>query len=90
MFDSVTIQVVADGNTAPVASASYVDQSEVGLFLPVTVQLTNSSYDLDDDVLKYRWVQIAGPFVHINSTTAAPTFIPQAPGIYVFSGSLTE
>ena len=35
----------------------------VEIYLPTTVHLTNNSYDLDGDSLKYRWTQIGGPIV---------------------------
>ncbi len=83
MPDTVVVNVVADGNIPPVAGAGY-ERPESGLFLPVTVQLTNTSYDANGDSLKYRWVQIGGPIVSFNATDAAPTFTPIAAGVYRF------
>ncbi|MDZ7815178.1 MAG: PKD domain-containing protein [Planctomycetota bacterium] len=81
--DEVVIQVVED-NLPPMAVAGYEDPGEVGFYLPVSINLTNTSYDADGDHLMYRWVQTAGPVVHFAPNAKAPSFTPKAAGIYVF------
>ncbi len=82
--DRVTINVVKGANVPPVAIAGYSDPSAVGIYLPTTVHLTNGSYDMNNDALKYHWIQTSGPIVEFNQRTATPSFTPVLPGVYSF------
>jgi hypothetical protein len=70
------------GASVPVASAIAPPVAAVG----DTVLLDGtSSRDGEGDPLRYRWTQVAGPWVLLEEAgTATPAFVPVAPGAYAF------
>lgn len=81
--DTVQVDVSADGNHPPTASAG-VDQTVLG---GATVTLDGSgSSDVDFQTLTYAWAQVAGSPVELSDATAiSPTFnAPMARGLLTF------
>ena len=70
-------------NRIPVAHAGPDQTMSV---IPALISLDGSaSYDLNGNVMAYRWRQIAGPLVDLSDANAVqPTFAPSGLGIYAF------
>ncbi|MBI5508167.1 MAG: cadherin-like domain-containing protein [Deltaproteobacteria bacterium] len=76
---SITIDPRNDG---PVAVASVPAFAVVGR----PAALKSASYDVDDDALVFAWSAVSGPAVSLDQpAAAAPSFVPTAAGLYVFS-----
>jgi Tol biopolymer transport system component len=80
--DAGPIQV-PEPNLAPVPNAGSDQTVTVGEI----VQLDgNDSSDPEGDALAYEWQQVGGPqALLIGAATAAPTFVPEVSGIYLFT-----
>jgi len=76
------------GNSAPVANAG-PDQNGV---TAGTITLdASASYDPDGDPITFKWVQVSGPTVTLNSPNAATTTFTAAAGqAYVFRVTVTD
>ena len=87
----VTIDVLVDANTAPVAVAG--DDQQVDFMQTVTLD-GSGSYDDDGDALMYVWQQRIGEspaevFLDDN-TIATPSFVADTEGIFVFSLKVSD
>jgi hypothetical protein len=88
-----TIEVIVDGaNIAPTAMAG---TSQTGLQAGQTVMLDGSLSTDDTQTfatgLRPYWKQVSGPPVALtNPTTANPTFVPPAGGVYIFELSVND
>ncbi|HKA07140.1 MAG TPA: OmpA family protein, partial [Gemmataceae bacterium] len=76
------------GNSAPVANAG-PDQNGVSAG---TITLdASASYDPDGDAITFKWTQVSGPNVALNSPNAAVTTFTAAAGqAYVFKVTVTD
>ncbi len=90
-YSDITISTVSTGvNTPPVAFAGF---DQIFYANPGTVTLNASgSYDPDGDSVTFRWEQVEGPAVTLDSPTSPVTTFTTAPGIggYVFKVMVTD
>ncbi|MHC4624226.1 MAG: right-handed parallel beta-helix repeat-containing protein [Planctomycetota bacterium] len=71
------------GNLKPVADAG-PDQSFSDIPPLVTLD-AGASFDLNGDILTYRWQQIGGPLVDLNDPNGmSPAFVPPRIEVYIF------
>jgi hypothetical protein len=73
----VGLDVLAAGKALPVAAA----KAPVTALVGELVRLDGSA---SVGAARWRWTQVAGPWVALKSTQASPTFVPVAAGQYVF------
>jgi hypothetical protein len=73
----LAVEVLAAGKPLPVAVASARGTALVG-------ELVVLDGSASPGALRYRWTQVAGPWVALKATQASPTFVPPAAGQYVF------
>lgn len=79
---TVTATSSVAGQGIPVAVAAAPSTAAVGT--SVSLDGTQSS-DPDGHWLRYRWTQVAGPWVALDDpTSSTPSFRPQLPGTYSF------
>ncbi|HZZ85264.1 MAG TPA: SMP-30/gluconolactonase/LRE family protein [Anaeromyxobacteraceae bacterium] len=79
---TVTATSSTAGQGIPVAVAAGPLASTTG----ASISLDGTrSRDPDGHRLRYRWTQVAGPWVPLeDSTSSTPSFRPQLPGVYAF------
>lgn len=73
----LAVEVLAGGKALPVAVASAQGTALVG-------ELVRLDGTASVGAARWRWTQVAGPWVALKPTLAAPTFVPPAAGQYVF------
>ncbi len=89
--DQVTINVVTNNNTPPVASAGPEQNVKSG----ATVTLMGcNSFDPDGSIASYKWTQLSGDSYKLTNTSTPDngnrTFTPTAKGTYVFQITVTD
>ncbi len=88
--DNVVVNVVAvQENSAPTAFAGPNEVGTVG----EPVELFGSGFDLDGDILTYRWSILTQPFrssVQFNSDGSIVTFNPDRVGLYRFGLTVND
>jgi len=74
---TVRIDVESPARGLPVAAATGPAAAAVGELVVLSGQDSVSA-------ARFRWSQVAGPWVAIDCTSVAPVFVPTSPGTYVF------
>lgn len=73
----VAVEVLAAGKPLPVAVASAQGTALVG-------ELVRLDGSASVGAARFRWTQVAGPWVALQASQASPTFVAPAAGQYVF------
>ncbi|MBI5359086.1 MAG: DUF2341 domain-containing protein [Planctomycetes bacterium] len=87
--DTVLLAFSSTTNSAPVAIAGPDQVVEAGAIVTL---YGNSSFDTDNDTMKYSWTQVSGPYdvTMQNSATALPSVTVPSPGVYQFKLEISD